>query len=142
MSGIDTDLVKVLLDEQRKTNDKIDSVKENLYSKMDEMESRIETRLEQSSKQHSDLFIAQEMMAKEHSRMNDLLEEHMRRTEIAEGNIEAISQTLGPIAKDYNDKQVLSHHSTKTWKKITLYLGAVSTAIGTVIGILKLLNIL
>src|SRR5210317_169126 len=130
LSGIDTDLVKVLLDEQRKTNDKIDSVRQNVYDKMDEIEDRIDNRLIESSKQHTDLFVAQEKMVREHIRMNDLLEEHIKRTEIAEGNIDKISQTLGPIAQDYNERQVVDQYSTKTWKKVALLLGITSTAIG------------
>jgi hypothetical protein len=156
MSDIRDEWIKLVLGELRKNNDKVDSLRTEVYDRLDRFDEKVEDRLDKSSDQHLDLFKSQEQMLKqqiemkkEHTRMNDLLEEHIRRTEQNEqmiqtqlSRIEGLEENLQPLVKSHNDEVAVDDHNSKVLKRNLMILGGIGTVISITIGVLKLIGII
>lgn len=148
MSDFKDEWFKLVLDELRKNNNKFDELKNSTDQKIDSLEEKIFERLKESEHQHQDLFVTQKMLCKEHERMNDLLEEHIRRTEVNEKMIERldsrtsdIEQEIRPLVENHTSEQIMKKAHDKKIKKVILWLGAVATIMSIVGGLLKILQI-
>jgi len=162
MSDIREEWFKLVLDELRKNNDKVDRTRGDMSAKIDDVEAKIEevridsALLRESIAKHEaldkeihdsikgmadDTHASINKINNSLSDYNTLLKEHIRRTEIAEGNIATIKSAIQPVIKEHQERQIVRQHSMKTWKKVTLILGGVSTALGVVAYVLKLLEI-
>ena len=137
MSDIREEWFKLVLNELRKNNDKVDKIKDNVNDKIDTLEDDLRDKLAESSRQHLELFETQGGMIREHARMNDLLEEHMRRTTAAESRIEMIQTQIDPVVKAYHSKIAVDENNTKNWKRAAMYLGVIATALSIISAILK-----
>lgn len=66
---------------------------------------------------------------------NQSLREHMRRTQILENKVE-------PMHELYEEKIVADKIFSKKWKKISIIIGTIATAVGILTGIASLLGMI
>jgi len=156
----DQEWLRLVLEELRKNNEKVEQVRRDSIDKLEDVEAKIESRLDKSEGQHKllmtaqaemkgELTASQESLRKEHTRMNDLLAEHMRRTEANEQMIsmlrdksESLEEQIQPIALDYQQRVFLENVTEKKSKKIVMWIGGIASALGIIATALKLLQII
>lgn len=161
MAEIREEWFKLVLNELRKNNDKVDEIRADNFKKIEELENQLTNRLNKSENQHRELLLAQEKMVTEtgklteqHYRMNELLQEHMRRTvaleqivEIMKEQHEMTKRSINPLVEEYQEKQIIAKHTTvieeKTNKKLRkkiMIIGGISTLLGAIATAMKLLD--
>lgn len=140
---------KLVLEELRKNSDKIDRVRDDMYTKVDDLDEKMSNRMSETTKQHLELLSCQQSLNKEHHRMNDLLEEHIRRTEILEDVTDVLRERLdrvdtatAPIVKEFNENLIVEKNHKRNISKTVKIAGGISAVAAAVSGILKLLGYL
>jgi hypothetical protein len=132
---------RLVLDELRKNNDKTDRLRDQFYDKIDEVETRIDQRLDQASADHQRSFETHNKLHQEHVRMNDLLEDHMRRTEAAEGRLLVIENKLEPIYNEHHTGDIIRKHAADKWKLWVKIATGIGTFAGAILAVAKILDL-
>lgn len=132
-----------ILDKLEKVDDKLEEVRLK-YSKLEESFKTHQSSDEKIHKSVENMAdeVGQKMteISKSLDGYNELLKQHIRRTEIAEQNIENIKEAIQPVITEYCEKKIITRYDAKIWKNIAMYTGAISTLVGLVIGLMKLLE--
>lgn len=140
---------KLVLEELRKNNDKVDQIRLANFDQVRDLEKYIEQRLDKSEIQHRELMTSQVKMQEEHRRMNDLLAEHMRRTEANEKiieihriRLEKVEEEIEPAVEAHRLAEAEKNAAAKNLKRNAVIVGMISGLLGIVATILKILEII
>jgi septal ring factor EnvC (AmiA/AmiB activator) len=124
VTGENDEFVKIILVELRKTTDRIDTAKDDIYTKLDATAAELKD--------------SQKSLHEEHGRMNNLLEDHMRRTQAVEDTLDVLKETTAPAIKDHEQRVFLQKYRKELRVKVGKYLAIISAIVAIVGGLLKL----
>jgi septal ring factor EnvC (AmiA/AmiB activator) len=133
-----------------------------ILDKLDKVEEKIEeirvhnSRLEESIKSHelvdekiheSIKSLAEKMlsnmsnMSQSLGEYNVLLDQHMRRTEITEENLQIFRDEIRPILELHMNEKIIKEHKQNTFKKYMKYIAGITAILSMASYILKLLEV-
>ena len=140
----DGDMNRFILDKLDKVDDKLEEVRlkyTRLESSLKNHET-IDEKIHQSvEKMASEMNVQMSTICDSLDQYNALLQEHMRRTELAEESITILVNKVSPVIEDFNTRGIIESYADKKWKTRMKWLGAIATATGVIISVLKLFNI-
>jgi hypothetical protein len=139
---------KILLEEIRNSSSKIDNLRDFVDKKVDLLDSkidRVEGNISKVEKECGRLEAAQAIAGTEHKRMNDLLDIHIMGVQVAYSRLEKIEEERLPaLEKEAIEREALKNEAIRKEtslvqkaKKISIYIGIITTIIGTLITALK-----
>lgn len=140
----DNDMNRFILDKLEKVDDKLEEVRvkyaqiEEAFRSHEDLDEKIHKSVEKMSE---DMSAQMTVMCKSLDQYNDLLQEHMRRTEIAESNITILKDRVEPMWKQHEKQEIIEAYADKKWKTRMKWIAGIGTAAGTILTIMKLLNI-
>lgn len=123
MSDLRDQWFQVLLDELRKSNDKLDDVRKDTVENTAAVQS-----IEKIVDKQSDRL----------DKYNEQLEIHIKGVEILDKRQTSLEKKVHPIVEEYAADKVIKAHTRKRMVKIAKILGIISTIVGIVATIYKL----
>lgn len=139
-----TDMSRFILDKLEKVEDKLEEVRIK-YSRLEESfknHEDIDEKIHQSVEDMADNMNQQmSTISKSLDTYNNLLMDHMRRTEIAEENIKVIHRSMRPLLVDHRERGIIEAYADKKWKMRMKWVGGASAVLGLALTIMKLLDI-
>lgn len=140
----DNDMNRFILDKLEKVDDKLEEAKIQ-HSRLEEAFLRheaIDDQIHESVKTISDNVSTQmSEISSSLARYNDLLQDHMRRTELAEASLSILHEKVDPIYEAHQNSLFLKNYKNNTFKNRIKWLGAIATGLGVIMSIMKLMEI-
>jgi len=115
-----------------------------ILSKLEKIDEKVDDIKIHAAKQSVTLEETKNNITK-HSELlkdyNQSLQDHMKRTSILETEVKGFHTDFDPIRRDFlDDKAVMKYNATRL-KKAMMWMGAVSTALGIIYGIIKFMDL-
>jgi len=140
----ENDINRFILDKLEKVDDKLEEVRLKYSRLEDSLKSHegLDRRIHASVEKMSD-DISQQMGAISTSldKYNELLNDHMRRTEIAEEHLKLLNTKVSPMWDKYKEREIITNHSNERLKTSLKWLAGISTLLGVILSVMKLLEI-
>lgn len=138
------DMNRFILDKLEKVDDKLEEVRvkyshlEQSFKAHEHLDEKIHDSVETMSKDLNDQMT---VMCESIEKYNLLLQEHMRRTEIAEKNILTLNDQVAPMFAIYKERNIISTYKSKTWKSYTKWIAGITTVSGAIIALAKVFEL-
>ena len=138
------DMNRFILDKLEKVDDKLEEVRvkysrlEQSFKAHEHLDEKIHSSVEEMSK---DLNSQMTSMCESIEKYNLLLQEHMRRTEIAEKSLSILKDQVTPMYSLYKERNIINTYKSKTWKSYMKWTASVTTVAGAIIAIAKVFEL-
>jgi len=138
MLNTDSNLLTLLMDQIRENSKKLDEMKDSYY----QLKSAVESHQIMDEKMHQDVCGFMQDTNKKLNDYNRQLEIHIAGTIENRNDIAEFKATIKPLLEDYIEENALQRANKKVIVKWTKIVGFIGVAVGSVTGILKLLELL
>lgn len=140
----DNDMNRFILDKLEKVDDKLEEVRVK-YSKLEESfrsHEKVDEEIHNSvRKMATDLGAQFAKVSECLDTYNSLLQDHMRRTEIAEEHLKTLTQKVDPMYEIHKKREIITTYNNTQLKSYVKWAAAISAVGGAIITLAKVFEL-